>query len=55
MEANKEKNDLSLSIGEWKMIHDAIEPIARNGAWSIRHLEGAVLVILDAIKERYNQ
>ena len=53
LEANKEKHDLNLAPHEWAQIYTALDPIIKNGAWSIRHLEGAVMVIMEKIKERY--
>ena len=46
---------MNLAVHEWKMIHEALNPVINNGAMSIRHMEGAILVIMDKIKERYNQ
>lgn len=45
-------SDLNLAPHEWAMIHKALEPIIKNGGWSHRHMEGAVLVILQAIRTR---
>ena len=52
LEVNKEKRELTLAPGEWAMIYNALVPVTKNGAFSIRHLEGAVLVVMECIKER---
>lgn len=52
LKANKEKTQLNLAPHEWKAIYTALNPIIKDGAHSIRHLQGAVLVILDEIENR---
>lgn len=53
LEANKVKSELSLAPHEWKSLYDQLDPVLTNGANSIRHLEGCVLIIIDEIKNRY--
>lgn len=48
----KKKSDLSLAPHEWASLYKQCEPITSNGANSIRHLEGCVLILLEKIKER---
>lgn len=52
LKPNKEKIDLNLAPHEWASIYKSLDSIIKDGAYSIRHLEGAVLVILDTIKNR---
>jgi len=52
LEANKEKSELNLAPHEWASLYKQLEPIIKNGALSVRHLEGCVLIILETIKDR---
>lgn len=52
MKANKTKSELNLAPHEWAGLYKQLEAITKNGANSIRHLEGCALIILEAIEER---
>lgn len=48
----KQKTDLSLAPHEWASLYKQLEPIIKDGGNSIRHLEGCVLILLEAIQDR---
>lgn len=52
LQANKTKKELDLAPHEWQQLYTQLESITKNGANSIRHLEGMVLILLDEIKKR---
>lgn len=52
LEPRKTKSDLTLAPHEWASLHKQLEPITLNGANSIRHLEGCVLILLEEIEDR---
>lgn len=55
LQANKTKSELTLAPHEWASLYKQLEPIIKNGANSIRHLEGCVLILLEKIEERYEK
>jgi len=44
--------ELNLATTEWASLYKQLKPVVKNGANSIRHLEGAVLIVLDEIETR---
>jgi len=55
LQANKTKSEMNLAPHEWATLYKQLEPIIGNGANSIRHLEGCVLIIMEKIEDRINQ
>ena len=55
LQANKNKTELTLAPHEWSSLYKQLEPITKNGANSIRHLEGCVLILLEKFQERIQQ
>ena len=52
---NKTKSEMNLAPHEWATIYKQLDLITRNGANSIRHLEGCILVIMEEIEKRREQ
>ena len=50
--ANKQKAEINLAPHEWASLYKQLEGVIKNGANSIRHLEGCVLILLEAIQDR---
>lgn len=49
------KADLNLAPHEWASLYKLTEPITKNGSNSIRHLEGCIHILLEAIENRYRE